>query len=214
MSDLSDHLKPSDVAADPEGFMRRCHTLSRISVVAFSLEHDVPVEVMSGLCRAARSMRITQISVPASPLGTPFNSEIDRLKAFVQVGNEHGIRIGLMTRMGLLTEDPHTAVELCQSVRGLGLALDPAHYCCGPHSSKSWDQVYPWAVHSYIRDCRDREVQVQVGLGTMDFAGVIQSLRKENYSRAMSVDFSLSGMDPEARPLEMRKLRLLLETLL
>lgn len=214
LDEASDHLKPSEVAGDPEAFVVRYRDVSRLTPVAFTLGHDIDNETMKGLCATAKLLRTTQISLPASPLGTPFNSEIDRLKQFVAIGNEAGIRIAIHTKAGQLTEDPHTAVELCQSVRGLGLALDPSYYICGPYSSQSWDQVFPYVYHTLLRDSTDKEIQVQVGLGTVDYARIIQLLEREGYNRALSVDLDRAQLDDEMRALEMRKLRLLLETLL
>ena len=57
-------------------------------------------------------------------------------------------------------------------------------------------------------------MQVQVGLGEVDYARIIQLLDREGYQRALSVDVDCGQMDDEMRALEMRKLRLLLETLL
>lgn len=208
----SNHLKPSEVATVPEDFARRCRELTRVLPIAFTLEHDVPAATIRGVCAAARILRITQVTVPASPLGTPFNSEIDRLKEFVGIANEHGIRMAIHTKTGTLTEDAHTAVELCQSVRGLGLALDPSYYICSPRQ-QTWDQVFPYVLHTFLRDSTDKELQIQVGLGEIDYGRLVQQLEREGYTRALSVDFFPSLMDPETRPLELRKLRLLLETL-
>ncbi|MDA1162916.1 MAG: TIM barrel protein [Planctomycetota bacterium] len=214
LDETSNHLTPSEVASNPEAFLLRYRDLSRLTPVAFTVAHDIDNETMAGLCTTAKLLRTTQITVPSSPIGTPFNSEIDRLKQFVSIGNEAGIRISIHTKSGQLTEDPHTAVELCQSVRGLGLSLDPSYYICGSHSDASWDQVFPYVYHTLLRDSTDKQVQVQVGLGEVDYARIIQLLARENYNRALSVDFDHAQMDDEMRALEMRKLRLLLETLL
>jgi sugar phosphate isomerase/epimerase len=214
LDESSNHLKPSEVASDPDAFVLRYRDLRRLTPVAFTVAHDVDNETMTGLCATAKLLRVTQITVPSSPIGTPFNSEIDRLKQFVTIGNEAGIRISIHTKTGQLTEDPHTAVELCQSVRGLGLSLDPSYYICGVHKNVSWDQVFPYVFHTLLRDCTEKQVQVQVGLGEVDYARIIQLLAREDYQRALSVDFDCEQMKDDMRALEMRKLRLLLETLL
>lgn len=214
MSDDSKHLKPSEVADDPDAFRLRLRDLARLTPVAFTLEHDVSPEVLRGICKTAKVLNVTQVTVPAGELGTPFNAEIDRLKAFMKIGNELGIRIGILTKTGHLTEDPHTAVELCQSVRGLGISLDPTYYVCGPHRNESYDQVYPYVLHTLLRDSTPREVQVQVGLGEVDYGKLITSLERERYNRALSVDFYPDRFGSSSRIHEMRKLRLLLESML
>jgi sugar phosphate isomerase/epimerase len=215
LDEKSKHLKPSEVAADPDAFAQRMRDASRLAPVAFTFAHDTTPEVLKGVCLAAKAIRVTQVTVPAAEIGTPFNSEIDRLRKFITIANECGVRLAIHTKTGHLTEDPHTAVELCQSVRGLGIALDPSYYICGPHRNESFDQVYPYVFHTFLRDTLPNQLQVQVGLGEVDYAKIITSLKREDYRRSLTVDFDPALLpDPSMRPLEMRKLRLLLETLL
>lgn len=210
----SNHLKPSEAAAEPERFCARYREMTRLTPVALSLEGNVPPAVLAGLAKLAKLLRVTQISIPASAVGTPFNTEIDRLREFVRVVSEDGIRLSIRTETGRLTEDPHTAVELCQAVRGLGLTLDPSHYICGPNRGQSYDQVFPHVNHVHLRDTTPDEVQVPVGLGEIDYSRLINQLRRESYNLALCVDILPAYAPEPTRGLELRKLRMLLETLL
>ncbi|MFQ5730713.1 MAG: sugar phosphate isomerase/epimerase family protein [Planctomycetaceae bacterium] len=214
MDETGGHLKTSELVDDLDGFASRLRDNTRLTPVAFHLGDDVSPEVLGGLCRAAKLLRVAQITVPASPLGTPFNTEIDRLREYVGIGGENGIRISVKTQIGHLSEDPHTAVELCQSVRGLGLTLDPSHFVCGTHSGESFDQVFPYVYHVHLRDSSQRQLQVPVGLGEIDYNRLISQLQKENYRLALSVDLDGTDLDADALALEMRKLRMLLDSLL
>lgn len=214
LDETGDHLKPSELVADAEGFAMRLRDSTRLTPVAFQLADDVSAELMTGLCKVAKLLRVAQITVPAAPLGTPFNTEIDRLREFVKIGGENGIRISIKTETGHLSEDPRTAVELCQSVRGLGITLDPSHFICGPHAGESYDQVFPYVYHVHLRDTSPQELQVPVGLGEVDYNRLISQLQKENYRLALSVDMDGSGLDADTLALEMRKLRMLLDSLL
>ena len=49
-----------------------------------------------------------------------------------------GVALTVETRTGTLTEDPVAAVELCRSVPGQGIALDPSHYLVGPYHSQQF----------------------------------------------------------------------------
>jgi len=214
MSETSNHLRPSVVAADPEAFVNRYREVTRLSPVAIVLEEDVPLPALAAISRLAKQMRVTQITVSSALLGTPFNTEVDRLKSYVRTCNEDGVRLSIKTRIGRLSEDPHTAVELCQSVKGLGLTLDPSCYVSGPNRGKSYDQVYPYVYHVHLRDSTPEQLQIQVGLGEIDYSRIISQLKREHYARILSVDI-LPELTPELdRSLELRKLRMLLETLL
>ncbi len=214
MSEESEHLKPSTVASDPERFVARYRELTRLTPVALCCEDHLDTTAFEGIVKTAKLLRVTQVTVPAATLGTPFNTEIDRLREMASIASRDGIRLSLKTKTGHLTEDPDTAVELCQSVKGLGITLDASYFICGPHRSRSYDQVFPFVFHTHLRDSMPDQLQVQIGLGQIDYGRMIGLLERENYNLALSVDLIPELTDKESRPLEMRKLRMLLETLL
>jgi sugar phosphate isomerase/epimerase len=208
------HLSAAQVAADPEAFLKTYREVTRLTPVAFDLEQDVPIEVFEGICRVAKFMRVTQITIPSAELGTPFNEEVDRLRKRLLLANQSGLRLSLTTRIGQLTEDPRTAVELCQAIQGLGLTLDVSHYLVGPHAGQSHDSVFPYVYHMHLRDTSPTELQVPVGLGEVDYGRLVAMLRRYDYQRALSVNILPHLLKGSDRALEMRKLRMLLETLL
>lgn len=208
------HLPIADVIDDPDAFALRFRETTRLTPTAIFAGFEISAEQLRGLIPAAKLLRVTQISVPSSELGTPFNTEVDRLREYVAIAREDGIRISITTETGHLSGDPHTAVELCQAVPGLGLTLDPSHYICGPHSNESFDQVFPHVFHTHLRDSTPKELQVPVGRGEVDYSRLITQLEREKYNLALSVDINPSGLDEEALALEMRKLRMLLDSLL
>lgn len=209
-----DHLKPSDIAAQGDKFVTFYRETTRLTPVALHFEADTPDEVFAAVCRIAKMMKITQVTIPAGQLGTPFNEEIDRLRRRLATTNSAGMRLSLKTQSGHLTEDPQTAIELCQAVPGLGLTLDLSYYLCGKFAGKPYDQVYAYVYHVHLRDTSPTAIQVPIGLGEIDYSRMISQLRRCEYNRILSVEILpdlLAGME---RPLEMRKLRMLLETLL
>ena len=136
----------------------------------------------------------------------------ERLQQLVAISSIEGVRVGLLTETGRMTEDPDTAVVLCNSVKGLGLTLDPSHYIFGPHQGKPFDQVMEHVYHVRLRDTSKAQLQVRVGQGEVDYGRLVTQLRKAGYNRALSVDLiPMPGVD---QPAEMRKMRLLLESLL
>ena len=74
--------------------------------------------------------------------------------------------------------------------------------------------VYPYVYHVYLRDTTPEEIQVQVGLGEVDYSRLISQLRREDYERTLSVDFFPDRYGDLDRALELRKMRMLLESLL
>lgn len=207
-------LKPSEVAARPDDFIVQLRDQTRLSPVGLSLAHDVDRAEFAALCGVGKSLRVTQVVVPSSPLGTPFNSEIDRLRELHATATPCGIRVGIKTEAGKLTEDPHTAVELCQAVEGVGLAFDPSYFLGSKGTDSILELVAPYTFHVHLRDSTPDQVQVQVGLGDIDYSRLISQLQRQRYDRALSVELIPELMEMEQRPLELRKLRMLLESLL
>jgi sugar phosphate isomerase/epimerase len=206
------HLAVEEVAGRPDAFAARYRELTRIPLTAFCLSHEISTELFEGLCVTAKAMRVTQITIPASPHGTPFNSEIDRLKKLTQIALLQGVRISLKTEAGHLTEDLHTAVELCQAVNGLGITYDPSYSLTA--NDKTLDMVLPKTFHVHLRDSTPTQVQVQVGLGDVDYSNLITHLNRCQYGRALSVEWLPELGEVDQRPLELRKLRMLLDSLL
>lgn len=217
INEAADQLKMSEVVGNVEATVATFRDSCRLSAVAIMVEEDPAdenIDSFKAIVELAKQLRVAQITILASPLGTPFNSEIDRLRERNQLCIAEGIRLSILTKTGLLTEDPHTAVELCQSVKGLGIALDPSYYICSSRGKVSFDVVYPNVTHLHLRDTSFTELQVPGGLGEVDYNRIIASLRQENFDRTLSVDLLPKTMTGEERLLEMRKLRLLMESLL
>ena len=207
-------LKPSEIAAAPERFAARFREITRLTPIAFCLAEEVPPSVTAGLAKAAKHLKVAQLTVPASPLGTPFNDEVDRLKAHHAAAGPEAVRVSVRTRAGELTEDPDTAVQLCRAVKGLGVTYDPSYFVSGPYAEVDREGLWPHVFHVHLRDTSQDRLQVKTGLGEIDYGKLIARLQKENYAGALSVDLLPEEVEAEERALELRKLRMLLETLL
>ena len=207
-------LKPSEIAARPDRFAARYREATRLTPIAMCLADDAPPSVTAGLARACKALKIAQLTVPASPLGTPFNDEVDRLKAHHAAASPEAVRVSVRTRAGELTEDPDTAVQLCKAVKGLGITFDPSYFVSGPYARVDREAVFGHVFHVHLRDTSQERLQVKAGLGEIDYGKLVARLQKENYGGALAVDLLPEEVDAEERGLELRKLRMLLETLL
>ena len=210
------HLKPSQVLANLDQAVHTCRQTHRLAPVAFSIEIEAPEEEyyaqFAACCRLCKAVKAVTVTVPSAELGTPFNAEVERLREMVSIASVEGVRVGLLTEVGRMTQDPDTAVVLCDSVKGLGITLDPSHYIFGPHGGGSFERVMKYVYHVRLRDTNKDQLQVRVGQGEVEYGRLINQLNKVRYTRALCVDM---GPMPDVDHLaEMRKMRLLLESLL
>ena len=211
------HMRPSEVLENPDRAFQSCRQTHRLSVVAFSVDIETDDERLyytqfEACCRLAKAIKVVTMVVRSAELGTPFNAEVERLQEMVALASADGVRLGLLTEIGRMSQDPDTAVVLCNSVKGLGITLDPSHYICGPHAGGAFEQVMPYVYHMRLRDTSKEQMQVRVGQGEVEYGRLVNQLNKVNYDRALCVDVvSTTDVDQAA---EMRKMRLLLESLI
>ncbi len=210
------HLRPSAVLADTERAMTLCRQTHRLTPVALSIDIEAPepdyYHQFAACCRLAKAIKVVTVTIRSGELGTPFNAEVERLRAMVALASREGVRVGLLTEVGRMTENPDTAVVLCDSVKGLGITLDPSHYVYGPRSGVSYEQVVKYAYHVRLRDTNKEQLQVRIGQGDVEYGRLINQLNKVRYDRALCVD--MLPMPDVDQLTEMRKMRLLLESLL
>jgi sugar phosphate isomerase/epimerase len=216
MFEDADQFKPSQVAADIEAAVAICRNTQRLDVVAFDTRitavKETHYEQFTAICRLAKAAKVVTISIPSAELGTPFNEEVEHLRRLVDIATLHGVRVGMKSQIGRLSEDPDTVTVLCDNVKGLGLTLDPSHYIFGPLQGRNYDKLMKYVYHVQLRDTNKKALQVRVGQGDIEYGRLISQLQKLKYNRALSVNITeQEGVDHVG---ELRKLRLLLESLL
>lgn len=213
----SNHLKPSQVVENLPQAYDICNATRRLTVVGFSLEIDGEGEdyyqTFQSCCELAKQSKIVTLTVPSGEHGTPFNEEVERYKKLVSIAEQHGVRVAMRSQVGHLSADPDTVSVICGHVKGLGLAIDPSQYHFGNPNPPNIDKLMGYVHNVYLRDSTPEQIQVRVGQGIVDYGKLINQLRKVGYNRALCVDIRPDN-DPEIdHDGELRKLRLLLESL-
>lgn len=210
------HLKPSEVLADTDHAVALCRQTHRLTPAALSIEMEAAepecYHQFAACCRLAKAIKVVTLTVRAAALGTPFNEEIERLRALVAIAAREGVRVGLLTEVGRMTENPDTAINVCDNVKGLGITLDPSHYIYGPLSGVNYENLMKYVYHTRLRDTTKDQLQVRIGQGEVEYGRLVNQLHKVHYDRALCVDILPSTEVDQLT--EMRKMRLLLESLL
>ncbi len=210
------HIKPSEVAADLDQTVQLCRQTHRLTPIAFSFDTDAPEEEayrqFTACCKLAKATKVIAITVRSSELGTPFNGEVERLRKLVSIAAPEGVVVGLLTEANRISQDPGTIATLLDNVKGLGITLDPSHFICGQPSEINYEDLIKDVIHVRLRDTSKEEFQVRVGQGEVEYGRLVTLLSRVKYNRALCVDVTpVADIDQNA---EMRKIRLLLESLL
>jgi sugar phosphate isomerase/epimerase len=217
----SPQLRPSEVAENLETSLHRIRYGPSLTPSALDLDvGDVDPKTyrrrFEAMCRLAKPLTVAVLTIPAAPLGTPLDEEVRRLAGLAEIAGREGLVLTVSTHSKTVTADPATAVALCKAVPGLGLTLDPSHYIHGPHQGGHFDEVYPYVQNVHLRDTgRDPgEFQVRVGQGQIEYGKVVSQLERHGYDRGLTVSILDSLDNPFDTEVEVRKLKLLLESLI
>ncbi len=210
-------LKPSEVAADIDQAVYLCRDTHRLTPVAYNLEIATGpkyFEHFFACCRLAKATKVVALVVRASEIGTPFNEEVERLSEMVRLAAREGVKVCVKTEANRVTQDPDTALVLCKHIRGLAVSLDPSHFICGPHNGGPYAQLMPYVGHVQLRDTSKDKLQVRVGQGEIEYGRLIAQLEHARYQRALCVDIVEEPDSDIDHLAELRKMRLLLESML
>ena len=215
--DDGEQLSSARVAEHFDETLRLVRDTHRLDISAYDIrilaEGEEYYERFAAICHLAKATKVVTVNVPSSPQGTPFNEEIERLQRLVKIGEDDGVRIAIRNEIGCISEDPDTVKSLCDYVPGLGLAFDPSHHLCSPaYRSRNVEKLMPHVYNVHLRDSKKDKLQVRVGQGDIEYGRLLSSLQRDGYDRALCVDFRPDG-EVDVRQ-ELRKLRLLLESLL
>jgi sugar phosphate isomerase/epimerase len=209
-------LAPQDVANDLNKAVALCRDTHRLDLGGYSVQISALGEEhyrqFAACCKLAKATKVVSLTVPSAELGTPFNEEVEHLRRLVNIATLEGVLVSIRTQQGRLSEDPDTVAVVCDNVKGLGVTLDPTPFVCGPRARRGYDSLMKYVYHVELRDSSKKEFQVRVGQGSIEYSKLIAQLRRADYRRTLCVKITqLEGTDHNS---ELRKLRLLLESLL
>jgi sugar phosphate isomerase/epimerase len=160
----------------------------------------------------AKATKVVCLTVDSGVQGTPFNEEVERFKRLATIAEKNGVRVGMRSQQGHLSGDVDQVSVICGHVKGVGLSLDPSQYIYQTDRPGNYEKLLQYVQNVYLRDSTEKQLQVRVGQGVIDFGKLIGQLQQFRYHRALVVE--ITPMPDVDHMGEMRKMRLLLESLL
>lgn len=216
LDDRGQQVRPAQLVDDFEETLRLVRDTHRMDICSYNVKIDAEGETyyerFEKVCDLAKATKVVTLTIPSAEHGTPFNQEVEHLQRLVAIADLRGVRIGIESHIGCLSEDPDTVKNLCDYVPGVGLTLDPSHYLCSTLRNKNHEKLMKYVYHVHLRDSKRDKLQVRVGQGEIDYSKLITQLQNVGYEQALSIDMvPVDGVDMRH---ELRKLRLLLDSLL
>lgn len=216
IGDQNSDINPDQLQQDIDQCARLCLCCRSIRPVAFFF--DIPTDdpeyfsKFEHCCRLARSIRVVTVAVRSAPLGSPFNEEVERLRRICEIAIRDGLIIGLTTEKNTISQSCDSVKSLCKNVPHLAVTLDPSCFIFGSDKIIDFDSLLEHVCHIRLRDTTPEKYQVQIGQGVLEYNRLVIGLNKVHYRGAFCADIPpISGLDQEV---ELRKMRLLLESLL
>ena len=194
-------------------------TLSAMNV---GLDRSADISLVAqteAVCALAAAHSLSAICVNAPARDMPLSEAITECKQLAAVAACFNVTLCLETHVNCLTELPAVAVRLVESVPNLGLALDPSHFYAGPWQGRDFSITYPHTHIVHLRDAGNspEKIQLPLGKGCVDFAGILRGLTQQGFSGTLAVEYIDTRIPMDAYDdyvLQVREMANLAETLL
>lgn len=162
--------------SDPTALDRNLRELD--AVTRFAEAMGIPtLFVLPGVSRPGRS--------PARLLEDSAAS----LREMLPVAQARGLTLTVEPHVGSLLASPAETLALLESVPGLRLTLDYAHFACMGFPQDQIDVLAPHAAHVHLRQARPGALQAKWGEGTLDFGRMIGTLRDSGYDGTLAIEY-------------------------
>ena len=207
-------LKPEWLSQDLREVARMCSIQRQIT--PFAVFMDVPVDdpqyyaIFEQCVRLCQLLKAVTLVVKSPPVGFPYNEEFERLHRLTRFGLSSGVVVSILTEKEAISGSIDSLTSLCKGTPELTVALDPSHFIYGYKKPINYEPIIPKVSHVRLRDTTEKDFQVQIGQGALEFSKLVSQLSKVGYRGVLCVDLAtLPNFDPES---ELRKMRLLVES--
>lgn len=207
-------LKPEWLEQDLAVVARMC--VSQRQITPFAVFMDISADdqlyndIFKRCVQLCQMLKTVTLVVKSSPVGSPYNEEFERLRMLTRFAFGSGIVLSLLTERESISGSVDSLLSLCNGLPELTVALDPSHFIYGYKKPVNYDLLIPKTSHVRLRDTTEKEFQVQIGQGALEFNKLVAQLSKSGYRRALCIDLSaLPNSNPDS---ELRKMRLLVES--
>ena len=217
------HLRPSEVAENPEAAAApappRAEPDPRGARPRLRRRRpDGPVlrKRFEAMCRLAKPLTVAVLTIPAAPLGTPFDDEVKRLSRPGRLRHARGPGPGRRDPLRDPDRRPGRRRRALQGRPRPRPDARPQPLHPGPAPGGDFDAVYPYVQNVHLRDTGKGpgEFQVRVGQGEIEYGRIVNLLERHGYDRGLTVSILDRLDNPFDVEVEVRKLKLLLESLI
>jgi len=200
------YLTPEEVRNEPAmalGLIETATLTSGVGIAAITLSTNAESNQERGdfeaVCNMAARLGVGIINVFAY-LKDEWLAR-NRLKDFLAIVRERKLTLCVENSPTTIAIDPETAYRLVAETPGLMISLNPANLTAYGYSAVTWTQLFPYVRNCFVRDGGHTPDMRQMpwGTGEVDWAFVLNGLRKSNYDGPLTIAYIGTRPDDSLR---------------
>ena len=126
---------------------------------------------------------------PQRSLAENLDASASMLPNFVKLAHDGGLALLFEPHMGSVTVTPERAIDLCQRVPGIKVALDYTHFLVQYIPVDRVHKLIPYAGLVHVRQARPGKLQTRDIEGTLDYVDIVQRLKVASYDGFLSLEY-------------------------
>lgn len=115
------------------------------------------------------------------------------LRSMVHLAKKQGVELSVEPHVGGLLKSPSSCLQFIDTVPGLKLTLDYAHFACMGFPQTEIDPLAKHAAHVHMRQARPGALQAKMAEGTLDFVAMVETLRAVDFDGFLSIEYVHQG---------------------
>lgn len=132
--------------------------------------------------------------LPGAPFATESHEKaIERvapgLVHWIDLVGDQGIELSVEPHSGSCIDSPSKSCVLVESVPGLKITLDPAHFLFGGATMEDLIQVMPHSRHVQLRGARKQVMQARMVESDLDLVNLLDQLKRVNYHGYLASEY-------------------------
>jgi sugar phosphate isomerase/epimerase len=208
-------LRPSQLAVNPKGFIKRLQSDLRVSGLkvsdvflqtgvepAFAAANDPSSRVRAHNRKLfLRTLDLCSILACTHLTGLPgvWHTGVTKADDFAlareeavwrqQTAARAGVQYAIEAHIGSLCADVAGARSFIESLSGLTLTLDYGHFVAAGTASSDVHPLLPFASHIHARAGMPDRLQATLSENKVDFAGMVHRLRQQKYRGFFAIEY-------------------------
>jgi len=129
------------------------------------------------------------VTNPGQSRKDALKNSIESLKTLLEITSKKNVQLLIEPHVHSFLESPEIVLDLIDSVPGIKLALDYAHFSCLGYTQDSVDVLAEHAGHVHLRQAKSGFLQTKLEEGTLNFPAMFGKLKEVGYDKYLAIEY-------------------------